>query len=375
MNVLHVFSNHKWTGPAEPALLLCRSLLNQGIHVTFACSTVAPTIHNSVAETADTWGIPRVSGFRLAKHRNPWHNLWDIRKLRRLVREQQYDLVHCHLDNDHLLACSAVADAGVPIVRSSYYGEGFPLKPRYATLLSKTSLLLEPSVRAQENDVSRFQLPQERVHIVPPAVDLQRFDPTRISPALSRSAKYSPGTIVFGIVARLQRHRRYEDLFRAVRILAQRNHAFRLVVVGRGTYQEQVGFTPVREWGLQDYVHFTGYLRGDAYVAALRSFDVGLFLYPGSDGTCRAVREMMALGIPMVVADRGMLPELVTHGKEGLVFDNSVEALVNAMERMILDPVFRAACGHAARKKAVTCFDPVKQAAQVIQLYRNLLNR
>jgi UDP:flavonoid glycosyltransferase YjiC (YdhE family) len=34
---LHLFSNWRWTGPAEPALNLATALLRHGWDVTFAC--------------------------------------------------------------------------------------------------------------------------------------------------------------------------------------------------------------------------------------------------------------------------------------------------------------------------------------------------
>ena len=54
----------------------------------------------------------------------------------------------------------------------------------------------------------------------------------------------------------------------------------------------------------------------------LRASDVFTFLVPGSDGTCRALLEAAACGIPAVTR-RGALPEIVLHGETGLVVERT----------------------------------------------------
>ena len=44
MRVLHLFSNAKWTGPAEPALNLCVALRRYGVDADFACAPDAGEI-------------------------------------------------------------------------------------------------------------------------------------------------------------------------------------------------------------------------------------------------------------------------------------------------------------------------------------------
>ncbi|HQL95909.1 MAG TPA: glycosyltransferase [Candidatus Hydrogenedentes bacterium] len=184
-----------------------------------------------------------------------------------------------------------------------------------------------------------------------------------------------PDAFVLGIVARMQTHRHYEDLFDAFARLAAENPRAHLVVVGRGTNQETVGFEPVRRLGLADRVHFTGYIAGEDYVGMLRAFDAGVLLVPGSDGTCRAVREVLAMGRPMVVADRGMLAEIVADGQTGLVCDGTPDGLHAAFAALAADRARRAALGRNARAAAEARHALPVQAAQVLSLYERVLHR
>jgi len=149
----------------------------------------------------------------------------------------------------------------------------------------------------------------------------------------------------------------------------------KLVIIGRGTHQESVAVRPAAERGLLDTVVFPGYLRGDDYVAGLLSLDAKIFLVPGTDGSCRAAREAMALGKPVIAARRGMLPELVADGETGLVVDDTSENLAGAIVRLARDRDLRRNMGLAARRAALERFDPARQAERVELVYRKLLGR
>ena len=373
MRVLHLFSNCKWTGPAEPALNLCLSLRSLGVDADFACAPDAGKSANMVVETARARGIEPILDFHLYKHPDFFHTLLDRRNLERFLRDEHYDLIHCHLLNDHNVAMQPARRLGIPLVRSSYEGAGFPVNWRHRSLLSKCDFLLEPSRLALEHDAAAFGFPRARMVIIPGAIDTTRFDPAR--PLSDPRAEWGipPAAFVFGIVARMQTHRNYETLFEALAAVAQKHPEAHLVVVGRGTYQDAVGHRPVKAFGLEQRVTFTGYISGDDYTAALNTFDAGIFLVPGSDGTCRAVREIMAMDKPMIVARRGMLPEIAEDGKHGLVFDGSVAGLEQAMLRMLAAPGETQALGAAAGAHARSRYSLDAQAQDVLSVYQNLL--
>ncbi len=371
--VLHLFSNCKWTGPAEPALNLCVALRAHGVAADFACAPDAGRSINKVVETARDRGVEPVLRFRLGKHAHPLWNWLDARALRAWLMENRYDLVHCHMDNDHAIASGVAARLGIPLVRSVYYGDGLPETRRHRAMLSHTALLLEPSQGALEHDAKAFTFSRDRMRVVPGAVDTGRFDPRRETPDARRWLQIPPDAFVLGIVARMQTHRHYEDLFAAFKQFLGHSPGARLLVVGRGTRQAQVGFKPVAELGLEQHVHFAGFVEGENYVGMLRAFDAGVFLVPGSDGTCRAVREILAMGKPMVVTARGMLPEIVQDGETGLVCDGSVEGLHQAFVALASDAARRRELGHAARLRAETTYSLEAQSAAVLQAYQSLL--
>ncbi|MFO0982690.1 MAG: glycosyltransferase [Planctomycetota bacterium] len=90
---------------------------------------------------------------------------------------------------------------------------------------------------------------------------------------------------------------------------------------------------------------------------------------PGSDGSCRAVREELACRLPVIAAPVDPLPELVEDGVRGLIVAVQPDALAQAMVQLAHDPPLRARLGAEARRHAAEHFSLPAQAAAVEAFY------
>ncbi len=372
MKVVHLFANWKWTGPAEPAAGLVLALRARGHAVDFYSGRPPRGRRNWVREAAEARGLTPTPALLLRKHFAPLANLLDRRRLAAILRRDRPDLLHCHTVNDHLVGGRA-ARGLVPVVRTLYDGECPTGLRARATLGGRTNFLVAASDRVRREAVRLFGIPEDRTATVEGAVDLARFDPRRGLPDLRPVYGIRPGEFVLGIVARIQPRRRFDVFFDALDRLAAEVPTLRVLVVGRGTHMDQVAVARAQQGLLQDRIVFTGYRTGDEYVATLRCLSAKVFLWPGSDGTCRAVREAMAMGVPVIAARVGMLPEIVTDGKDGLLVPHDPEALSHAVRRLALGLDERDEMAVAARETALRRFDLAAQAARVEQIYRSLL--
>ncbi len=374
LRVLHLLSDWKWTGPAEPAVDLAEALARRGHHVLFACESPPHAVDDWVGDRARARGLTVLTELRLKKHFSIASNFRDLWRIPGLLAEHRVEVVHCHRGQDHLVAGVAVRRRRLPVavVRTSF--EGGPLRRtiRNRYLLGRcTTRLVDISRRAAEADRAAFGL-GERAVVVEPPVDLVRFDPSRPGRDLRPALGLSADAIVAGIVARVQRRRRWDVLLEAFRRASREEPRLRLLIVGRGTHQDEVARAPARAMGLADRVVFAGY-RKDDFVDVVRTFDLGVFLVPGTDGSCRAVRQAMALGIPHVVSRRGVLPEIVEDGRTGLVTDDEPEPLAAALLRLARDAALRSRLGALAGAEAVRRWDPARQAEAIEEVYRSAL--
>ena len=175
-------------------------------------------------------------------------------------------------------------------------------------------------------------------------------------------------TILIGVVARMQPHRRFDLLFEALGRVVKDEPDIRLVLIGRGTRQDEVADRPVSELGLSNHVIFAGY-RVEDYADVLGALDIFTFLVPGSDGTCRALLQAAAIGLPLVGSKRGAIPEIISNGQTGLVVSEEAGALATAWTTLIRDPDRRREMGQAAGQEAAIRFLPDRFAAWMERFY------
>jgi glycosyltransferase involved in cell wall biosynthesis len=212
---------------------------------------------------------------------------------------------------------------------------------------------------------------RSRVGVIPGAVDTDRFRPREPSDALRSELGLSSGERVLGVVARIQPHRRFDLLLDAIDRTRRIAPGLRLLVVGRGTRARPVLEEPVRSRGLERQVLRAGYRRED-YRDVLSLMDALLFLVPGSDGSCRAVLEAMAMGVPTIATRRGILPEIVVDGETGRLVDEDPDALAAAMLDVWRDPEAWALRGKAARARAAASYTLETQAERLERFYAEL---
>jgi glycosyltransferase involved in cell wall biosynthesis len=373
LRVLHLFSNYKWTGPAEPAHALAAGLRDRGVGIVFRSSGYTKgNARNHVAERAAERGLPAVTDLDLSKHRKPWRDWRDARRLRTLLDREPFDLVHCHLANDTRIALSALHGRALPLVRSVYETEPERIRGVDLAALSRLRRVFVFS-RGVERALTERGIPSGRIVALEATVDLERFRPGDAS-ARRRALGFAAEDFVAGIVARVQPQRRFDLLLDAAERASRDCPRLRLVVIGRGSKLEATAREPARRRGLLDrVVFFPGYFEGADYVDVLRSFDVKLFLVPGTDGTARAVREALACGLPVLTTRRGILPELVRDGVSGRVLDETPEAFAQALVALAREPEARRRMGEAARKDAEARFSLARQVETVAASYRALL--
>ncbi len=378
MRILHAFSNWKWTGPAEPAVRLA-AMLALRHSVDFACGRCPyPDLENRVRVEAERHGLEVLSGLRLQKHLHPISGVRDVRRLVEVVRERRFDVIHAHLLNDHLLAGAAArrARTGAVVVRTVYGGPdvegGWRRRLAFRRL---TDGVIAASDAAAVAVAVREEVPIERRFVIAGAVDVERFARARLDPlraAARAELGLSDDEVVGGIVARVQRHRRYELLFDALARAVEAAPSLRVVVIGRGTHLEEIAVRPIERLGLERHVVLAGYREGESYDAVVAALDFGLFLVPGSDASCRAARELVAASLPMVVTRRPPLPEIVAHGETGFVVDEEVGALAAALVEVARDAALRRRMAAAGRRRSEERFSLARQALDVEAAYERV---
>jgi glycosyltransferase involved in cell wall biosynthesis len=104
--------------------------------------------------------------------------------------------------------------------------------------------------------------------------------------------------------------------------------------------------------------------------------DVGraaMFVYiTHSEGLGSAVLMAMAAGVPVIASNAGGLPEIVEHGRTGLLAENTPEAIAQAILRLKQDPSWARSLAQNARYQVEQKFSAAKMVAGTFAVYRTL---
>ena len=381
MKILHLFSNWKWTGPADPIVNLCKGLEKRGHDVTFAYRKPPFPFEDSIEKRVLSAEIKATDQFHLnhaLKIYQPsffMKNAQDILRLTGYLNRERFDILNVHHTHGHILGGIAARWSHHPviIIRTDHKRDSLKPSPGNRFLLShSTDGMITFSERARQADSEHFRMPLERVRKIMPALDLSRYDLQRSYKDMRAVFGIGPSDTVIGMVARFQRYRRTEFFLEAVRTIAKEFPSIRVLLVGRSGQMEESVVKPMKRLGVEPWVVLAGY-RTDDYLDTLACMDIFLFLMAGSDGTARALREAMAMGKPVVVANRGMLPELVEDGGSGFVVEDTPDSLAAAVLRLLRDPSLRMAMGRAAYQKAHQDFRLDRQAETVEAFYQEMI--
>lgn len=377
MRVLHLLANFKWTGPADPAIRCAARLRDLGVDVVFAeASWTLPGAEHRMREELRRARLPVIGGLDLRKHFHPPSILRDARALRRRLQRGEFDVLHAHLRADHLIAALARHRCGrrVVLVRTLYDPEPPRRTWRDRIAFAATDAVVAPTRECAERTARRFGMSRERVLFQEPPTEPADPIEADLRRRVRRRLGFSDDHFVVGITARIQPHRRFDLVWEVARRVCERAPDARFVLLGRGNAEDtrRLVREPIARAGLEERVALPGYLYEPDYGHTLQSLDAFLFLVPGSDGTCRAVREAMARGVPVVSTTRGMLPAIVTPGT-GIVCAEDAEALAGALLRLAREEDLRVRLGQAARARSLQDMDPVRAAQSLRELYRSLL--
>ena len=383
MKILHLFSDWKWTGAAEPVVNLCYALQQRGHEVVLVYRQPPIEIQKSVEKGVREKGIKGVDTFHLEPIAKPHHMfrlkdiISDIKGIARYIDQERFDIVNLHNSHDHIVGGLAVQASGrrPPVIRTDHKRDSLN-----ADLISKwffrrfTDGLITFSERSREKLVREVGFTSEKVTKITTAVDFNKFDPQRGYKDMRSVFGISPSSPIVGIVARFQRYRRTDILLEAFMHLIKDIPEVRLFLVGHSSQMQQSVIEPMERLGIASHVILAGY-RMDDYIDALACMDVFVLLTPGSDGTARALREAMAMGKPVVVTKKGMLPELVQDGVTGFVVQETPQTIYQALLPLVKDERLRNAIGKTAHETARREFRLELQAEQVEAFYQKILER
>jgi len=380
LKILHLLSNWKWTEISEPAVDLALAQKKLGADIEFVCGRgPADRSKRRVDYNARLKKLDPIHVLDMPKHFRMLPAVKDYVKLGSMLKRFQPDVIHCHKSNAHLLGFLSRGISKPPVIVRSCYDPAGPQHDLRSRFLYRfgTEAMVVINERSRQTAIARHGFSPETVQVIEPGIDLDRFSPQRKISENRHAFGVKPDSFVVGVVSRIRDSRRLDLSLKAIEALAEAFPQLQLLVVGRGREGavEKVVKKPGRQMGILDRIVLAGYCDGDRLVAAYRAMDVLVYANPGSDKSCRTVREAMAAGIPVIAPGSGFLPELIDDHVTGRLMALSWGSLAKILEELIQDEVKVREMGYRSLDTSIQRFSPMLQAERTLDFCREILKR
>ncbi|MEG4025767.1 glycosyltransferase [Microcoleus sp. S13C4] len=247
------------------------------------------------------------------------------------------------------------------------------------TLLETADRVVATSPQEKENMRSLVSS-KGNIDIIPCGTDIERFGSIARSTA-RRHLGIAPETKVVLYVGRFDPRQGIETLVRAVSLSATPKADLKLIIGGGwragesdGKERARIG-SIVEELGMSDITSFPGALSIDILPAYYAAADVCVIPSHYEPFGLVAI-EAMACGTPVIASDVGGLKYTVVPQETGLLAPPKNEAaFADAIDRLLLNSVWRQQLGHTGRQRVETYFSWDGIASQLGQLYTQLLEQ
>lgn len=365
IRVLHVVNGDHYAGAERVQDLLALRLPDHGYVVAFA--TLKQGLFAAKRKSASS-----------VLHETPMRGRADLStpwRIARLVREHRYQLIHTHTARSAMVGRMAAMLTGVPMVHHVHSPTArdteSALRNRVNVVIEALSLWRVRWLIAVSDSMARYM--REKGY----RSQLLLTVPNGVPSLAVLQERPLPGPVwVVGMVALFRPRKGLEVLLQAVARLRGAGQQVRLLAVGpfeTEVYKAEI-FALSQRLGLQDAVEWTGFTADVG--AQLSRMDI--FALPSlyGEGMPMVVLEAMGHGIPLVASAVEGIPEVVTHGKTGLLVEpGDPTALADAVAGFIGGQFDWSTIRSNAWQHQRVGFSDASMAAGVAKVYDAVLRR
>ncbi len=285
-------------------------------------------------------------------------------RLRRIVAAVRPDIIQSHNYKSHLFVRSMGFDREFPWIAFNHGYTATDLKDRIYNQFDRWSLRAAHRVvcvcRPFADKVERMGVSPERIRIQHNSV------PSFVAPdesavrALREGLGLGSSPVVI-VVGRLSHEKGHADLLKAIARMSQTGTlaGTRFVFAGDGPERAALGTSR--------HVVFAGHRKDIRPFYAMATL---LVLPSLSEGSPNVVLEAMAAGVPVIATAVGGVPEIVTHEQTGLLVPaRDVDAMADAIARLLDDSALRSRLAQAALERVRTHHTPEAYCSSLLAVY------
>lgn len=241
----------------------------------------------------------------------------------------------------------------------------------------RADIIITVSESSKKDIINYLDVSEEKVFIVPPAVDKNKFRPDYSYDEINTAKKkYEITTDDYYLyLGTLEPRKNIESIIEAYALLLKNLNSKqipKLIIAGGKGWLYQGLFNLVQELKLENQVHFPGYILDEDVPKLINGATA--FVFPSFyEGFGMPPLEAMSCGVPVIASNTSSLPEVIEDA--GILIDPySIEELTGAMEQILRNPQLRnimVSKGLLQAKK----FTWEKSAELTIEIYKKVYSR
>ena len=295
-----------------------------------------------------------------------------VLRLRTLLKRLRPDVMHTYLLHGNVLGRVVGRLTGVPSIIGSELTIGQArLWGRIATKLTNplTDAVEVNSITGGEAVVKDLGVPQEKIEVVLPGLDLDEFRSTVNRDKVRVDLGVEAGKHLVLYVGRLRPVKGVEYGIRAFAMALSQNLDLHMVLAGEGEQREELQAL-VKSLGISERVSFLG-VRND--LPDLLSAADSVLMPSLTEGFPRVAVEAMAASKPVIATEVGGVPEAITHGVSGiLVQAKDIEGMSAALVDLVQNAELQSRLSTAARNHVEQNYSVEKYVARLDEIYSRL---
>ena len=226
-----------------------------------------------------------------------------------------------------------------------------------------------------KNLLLKWGIPQNKITVVPNAVDTDIFQPIDKDRQLKNHLGLG-NRLIIGFIGTLTHYEGLDLLIRASSDLIQEGFRISLLIVGKGIAYDHL-MSLSKSLSGKNHIHFRGYV---PYQEVHRYYSIiDIFPFPRQNyNVCRIVPplkifEVMAMAKPVIVSKLPALEEIIEDGSNGLLSEpDNYKKLKDTLVRLIEDKNLRLQTGLLAREYVCKYHNWSKSAQKYSDIYKNV---
>ncbi|MDP5032329.1 glycosyltransferase family 4 protein [Paraglaciecola sp.] len=324
-----------------------------------------------IEEPIGPWGVAlQKNGIQItAKARDPGFDISLIFAIRKHIKNQNIDVLHCHQYTPWIYGVLAAWGTKIKVIfteHGRFYPDTSSWKRRLINpWLCRITDHITSISQATKNALIEFEnIPQEQIKVIYNGISALQINNEDIG-ELKNELGISDSTKVLGTIARLDPIKNHEMMLEAFKIVNETHYNTVLIIVGDGETRQKLE-EKVAKLDLKDKVFLTGFKPQPANY--LGCFDIYL-LSSLSEGTSMTLLEAMSIGKACVVTDAGGNKEVIKNGDNGLVtLNDDAKAFASSIKLLLADESLK----QNMSKNAIVRFKQNFTAKGMNQAYENL---